>query len=353
MAKIVEVRNSTAEFLTFVAANKEEGVQVVYKDETIWATQAAMGELFGCSSDNIGVHLKNIYTEGELLEAATTEKISVVQLEGSRNVNREPTFYNLDAIISVGYRVSSIRATQFRQWCTFILRQYAIRGYVIDRKRMENGSFIGEDYFEHLLAEIREIRLSERRLYLKLTDIYATSIDYNKDAPTTRLFYKQIQNKMHYAVHQHTAAELIVERASADKEHMGLTTWENAPDGRIVKTDVSIAKNYLKQSELEDLGRVVTAVLEFAESRAKRHIPMTMEDWAKRIDSYLSSDERPLLDNAGTVSHEYAKEYAETEFERYRIIQDRLFRSDFEKMQLEGGDLPELPLEGTTEGECF
>ncbi len=349
MAKIIEVRNSTAEFLTFVAANKEDGVQVVYKDETIWATQAAMGELFGVEAKTIGFHLQNIFNEGELQQDRTTQKIGVVQLEGYRNVNREPTFYNLDAIISVGYRVSSIRATQFRQWCTYILRQYAIRGYVLDRKRMENGSFIGEDYFEHLLAEIREIRLSERRLYLKLTDIYATSVDYNKDAPTTRLFYKQIQNKMHYAVHQHTAAELIVERADADKEHMGLTTWENAPDGKIVKTDVSIAKNYLRQSELEDLGSVVTAVLEFAESRAKRHIPMTMEDWAKRIDTYLSSDERPLLDNAGTVSHEYAKEYAETEFERYRIIQDRLFRSDFEKMQLEGGNLPELPLEGMTE----
>ena len=345
MAKIIEVRNSTAEFLTFVAANKEDGVQVVYKDETIWATQAAMGELFGVETKTIGFHLQNIFNEGELQQDRTTQKIGVVQLEGYRNVNREPTFYNLDAIISVGYRASSIRATQFRQWCTYILRQYAIRGYVLDRKRMENGSFIGEDYFEHLLAEIREIRLSERRLYLKLTDIYATSIDYNKDAPTTRLFYKQIQNKMHYAVHQHTAAELIVERADADKEHMGLTTWENAPDGKIVKTDVSIAKNYLRQSELQDLGSVVTAVLEFAESRAKRHIPMTMEDWAKRIDAYLSSDERPLLDNAGTVSHEYAKEYAETEFERYRIIQDRLFRSDLEKMQLEGGNLPELPLE--------
>ena len=345
MAKIVEVRNSNAEFLTFVAANKEEGVQVVYKDETIWATQAAMGELFGVEAKTIGFHLQNIFNEGELQQDRTTQKIGVVQLEGSRNVNREPTFYNLDAIISVGYRVSSIRATQFRQWCTYILRQYALRGYVLDRKRMENGSLIGEDYFEHLLAEIREIRLSERRLYLKLTDIYATSIDYNKDAPTTRLFYKQIQNKMHYAVHQHTAAELIVERADASKEHMGLTTWENAPDGKIVKTDVSIAKNYLKHSELDDLGSVVSAVLEFAESRAKRHIPMTMEDWSKRIDAYLSSDERPLLDNAGTMSHEYAKEYAETEFERYRIIQDRLFRSDFEKMQLEGSNMPELPME--------
>lgn len=239
--------------------------------------------------------------------------------------------YKLDAIIAVGYRVNSIRATQFRQWATSVLRQFAIRGYVLDKKRMENGTFLGEDYFEHLLAEIREIRLSERRFYQKLTDIYATSMDYNKDAPTTRMFFKRIQNKMHYAVHGRTAAELIVERADADKEHMGLTTWENAPDGKIVKTDVSIAKNYLKEMELEDMGRIVTAVLEFAESRAKRHIPMTMEDWAKRIDAYLSSDERPLLDNSGSVSHEEAVLHAETEFERYRIVQDRLFQSDFDK----------------------
>ena len=213
-----------------------------------------------------------------------------------------------------------------------------------DKKRMENGSVIGEDYFEHLLAEIREIRLSERRFYQKLTDIYATAIDYNKDAPTTRLFYRRIQNKMHYAVHQHTAAELIVERADAKKEHMGLTTWENAPNGKIVKTDVSIGKNYLKESELEDMGRIVTAVLEFAESRAKRHIPMTMEDWAKRIDAYLASDERPLLMDAGAVSHEYAKEYAETEFEKYRILQDRLFSSDFDKLN-NNGEMPELPFD--------
>jgi len=345
MSKLLEIRNSTAEFLTFVAANQEDGVQVVYLEDTIWATQAAMGELFDVSPKTINEHLSNIFNEGELIKDRTIRKIQVVQLEGERKINREPMFYNLDAIISVGYRVSSIRATQFRQWCTYILRQYALRGYVLDRKRMENGSFINEDYFEHLLAEIREIRLSERRLYLKLTDIYATSIDYNKDAPTTELFYKRIQNKMHYAVHQHTAAELIVERADANKEHMGLTTWENAPDGKIVKTDVSIAKNYLKQNELEDMGRIVTAVLEFAESRAKKHIPMTMEDWAKRIDAYLSSDERPLLDDAGTVSHEYAKEYAETEFERYRVVQDRLFQSDFEKLQPTGGTMPALPLE--------
>ena len=340
MAKRREIRNSTAEFLIFQIEGKEQGIEVFYKDKTVWCTQKAMGMLFDCTSDNISVHLQNIYDTDELKKEATTEKISVVRREGNRDVNRTLQFYNLDAIISVGYRVNSIRATQFRQWATSVLREYAIRGYVLDRKRMENGTFLDEDYFEHLLAEIREIRLSERRFYQKLTDIYATSMDYNKDAPTTRLFFKRIQNKMHYAVHGRTAAELIVDRADAEKEHMGLTTWENAPDGKIVKTDVSIAKNYLKQMELEDMGRIVTAILEFAESRAKRHIPMTMEDWAKRIDAYLSSDERPLLDNAGSVSHEEAVLHAETEFEKYRIVQDRLFQSDFDKY------LGELPFEG-------
>lgn len=337
------IRNSTAEFLIFQAEEKEQGVEVYYKDDNIWATQKAMSTLFDCSTDNIGLHLKNVYDTGELTQEATAEKISVVRREGNRDVNRTLQFYSLDAIIAVGYRVNSIRATQFRQWATAVLRQFAIRGYVLDKKRMENGTFLGEDYFEHLLAEIREIRLSERRFYQKLTDIYATSMDYNKDAPTTRKFFKCIQNKMHYAVHGRTAAELIMLRADADKEHMGLTMWENGPDGKIVKTDVSIAKNYLKQNELEDMGRIVTAVLEFAESRAKRHIPMTMEDWAKRIDAYLSSDERPLLDNAGNVSHEEAVLHAETEFEQYRIIQDRLFQSDFDKymeaLPLEPGDL--------------
>lgn len=327
MAKRKEIRNSTAEFLIFQAEDKGQGIEVIYKDESVWCTQKAMATLFDCSTDNVGLHLKNIFASGELIKDSVTEKISATASDGKNYLTQ---FYNLDAIISVGYRVNSIRATQFRQWATSVLRQYAIRGYVIDRKRMENGTFLGEDYFEHLLAEIREIRLSERRFYQKLTDIYATSMDYNKDAPTTRLFFQRIQNKMHYAVHQHTAAELIVERADADKEHMGLTTWENAPHGKIVKTDVSIAKNYLKEVELEDMGHIVSAVLDFAESRAKRRIPMTMEDWAKRIDAYLNSDERPLLDSAGTVSAEQAKAYAETEFEKYRIIQDRLFRSDFD-----------------------
>ena len=331
MAKKFEIRNSTAEFLIFQIEGKEDGVQVVYHKESVWCTQKAMAQLFDCSSDNIGLHLKNIYETGELTQEATTENFSVVQTEGERQVNRSLKFYNLDAIISVGYRVNSTKATQFRQWCTFILRQFAIRGYVIDKKRMENGSFIGEDYFEHLLAEIREIRLSERRFYQKLTDIYATAIDYNRDAPTTRLFFKKVQNKMHYAVHGHTAAELIIERANAEKEHMGLTTWENAPDGKIVKPDVSIAKNYLKESELEDMGRIVNSFLDLAEDMAKRHIPMTMEGWAKRIDRFLDLTDRPVLTDAGHVSAEQAKEYAETEFEKYRVIQDKLFQSDFDR----------------------
>lgn len=331
MAKKFEIRNSTAEFLIFQIEGKEDGVQVVYHNESVWCTQKAMAQLFDCSSDNIGLHLKNIYETDELTHEATTENFSVVQNEGERKVNRKLKFYNLDAIISVGYRVNSTRATQFRQWCTFILRQFAIRGYVIDKKRMENGSFIGEDYFEHLLAEIREIRLSERRFYQKLTDIYATSIDYNRDAPTTRLFFKKVQNKMHYAVHGHTAAELIIDRANAEKEHMGLTTWENAPNGKIVKPDVSIAKNYLKDSELEDMGRIVNSFLDLAEDMAKRHIPMTMEDWAKRIDKFLDLTNRPVLTDAGHISAEQAKEYAETEFEKYRVIQDKLFQSDFDR----------------------
>ena len=340
MSKQLQIRNSTAEFLIFQAEDKAEGVQVFYKDESIWATQKAMAMLFDCSTDNIGVHLKNIFESGELQQEATTEKISVVQIEGNRQVSRQVQFYKLDAIISVGYRVNSRRATQFRQWCTAVLRQFAIRGYVIDRKRMENGAFISEDYFEYLLAEIREIRLSERRFYQKITDIYATAIDYNPDAPTTREFFAKVQNKMHYAVHGHTAAELILERADADKEHMGLTTWEHAPKGKILKPDVSIAKNYLKEVELESMGRIVNGFLEVAEDMAKRHIPMTMEDWAKRIDKFLDTTERPILNDAGQVSAEQAKEYAESEFEKYRVIQDRIFESDFDRLEL-----PTLPFD--------
>ncbi len=350
MAKKFEIRNSTAEFLIFQLEGKEDGIQVVYKDETIWATQKAIAELFDVGVPAISKHLKNIFESGELQMEVVVSKMEITTEHGAiegKKQTKEVSLYNLDAIISIGYRVNSIRATQFRQWCTYVLRQFAIRGYVIDKKRMENGTFIGEDYFEHLLAEIREIRLSERRFYQKLTDIYSTAIDYNKDAPTTRQFFKKVQNKMHYAVHGHTAAELIVKRADAQKEHMGLTTWENAPDGKIVKPDVSIAKNYLNELELEDMGRLVNSVLDMAERMAKRHIPMTMEDWAKRIDIILEAGGDAILTNAGNITAEFAKTFAESEFEKYRIIQDHLFSSDFDRFNDEGL----LPLDFKPDGE--
>lgn len=304
---------------------------MVYKDETIWCTQKAMATLFDVDKSGISRHIKKILSDGELSTDTTVAKIATVVNRGIRGeVEDELEYYNLDMVIAVGYRVNSRRATQFRQWCTFVLRQYAIRGYVIDKKRMENGSFIGVDYFEQLLEEICEIRLSERNFYQKLTDIYATAIDYNRDAPTTRDFFKKVQNKMHYAVHGHTAAELIVERADADKEHMGLTTWAKAPNGKIIRSDVSVAKNYLKQNELQVLGRLVNAYLDIAKDMAERHIPMTMEDWAKRIDKFLDATNRDILQGAGSTTAEYAKQYAESEFEKYRVIQDRLFRSDFD-----------------------
>ena len=328
MKKELQIRNSTVEFLTFVLDGKEDGVQILYKDETIWATQKAMAVLFEVGVPAISKHLKNIFDEGELAESSVISKMETTASDGKVYKTQ---YYSLDAVISVGYRVNSLRATQFRQWTTNIIRQFAIKGYVIDKKRMENGTFIGQDYFEHLLAEIREIRLSERRFYQKLTDIYSTAIDYSSDAATTKLFFKKIQNKIHYAVHGHTAAELIVERASAEKEHMGLTTWENAPDGKIVKPDVSVAKNYLNELELEDMGRLVNAVLDMAERMAKRHIPMTMEDWSKRMDIILEASGDAVLDDTGQISAEYAKNFAESEFEKYRIIQDRLFESDFDR----------------------
>jgi len=326
------IRNSTAEFLIFQVQSQADGIEVMYRDETLWLTQKAMSILFDVGVPAISKHLKNIFEDGELNDDSVISKMETTAADGKTYLTQ---YYSLDAIISVGYRVNSTRATQFRQWATAVLRQFAIRGYVIDKKRMENGAFLTVDYFEHLLAEIREIRMSERRLYQKVTDLYATAIDYNRDAPTTKRFFAMVQNKLHFAIHGHTAAELIVERADAEKEHMGLTTWENAPSGKIVKTDVSIAKNYLKGQELESLGRIVNAFLDLAEERAKRHIPMTMEDWAGYIDKFLSMDDRPLLTDSGSVSAAKAKLYAEAEFEKYRIVQDRLFKSDFDR-EIEG-----------------
>lgn len=323
----VRLRNSTAEFLTFAYQTGGDGVEVRVENGTIWLSQKNMGELFMTSSDNIGLHLKNIFKEGELIAALVTEEFSVTATDGKNYTVRH---YNLDAIIAVGYRVNSKRATAFRQWATGVLRDYTLRGYVMDRKRMENGAFLGEDYFERLLEEIREIRLSERRFYQKITDIYSTAMDYDREAPITKEFFAKVQNKMHYAVHGHTAAELIVKRAEHTKERMGLTTWAKAPEGKILKSDVVVAKNYLTEAEFSDLGRIVNAYLELAESRANRRVAMTMEDWAKRLDIFLSADEREVLQDAGRISAEIAREHAEGEFEKYRVIQDRLFQSDFD-----------------------
>lgn len=325
------IRNSTAEFLIFTGQAGEQSIEARYEDETLWLSQKLMAELFGVDVRTVSEHLKNIFASQELAPEATIRKFRIVQQEGQREVSRAVDFYSLDAIISVGYRVNSIRATQFRQWATGVLREFAIKGYVLDRQRMENGSFLDEDYFERLLAEIREIRLSERRFYQKITDIYATSVDYNKDAPTTKAFFAKVQNKLHYAIHGHTAAELIRKRADSSKPHMGLTSWASAPEGKILKTDVAVAKNYLTKDELDSLGRIVNAYLELAEDRARRKIPMSMEDWSKRLDAFLEFDEREVLQNSGKISAKLAQTHAESEFEKYRIVQDRLFESDFDK----------------------
>ena len=322
------IRNSTAEFLIFTSQSGEQSIEARYEDETIWLSQKLIAHLFSVSVPTINEHLKNIFASQELNEEAVIRDFRITATDGKSYNTKH---YNLDAIISVGYRVNSLRATQFRQWATNILKDFAIKGYVIDKERMENGIFLGEDYFEHLLQEIREIRLSERRFYQKITDIYATSVDYNKDAPITHDFFAKVQNKLHYAIHGHTAAELIRERANSSKEKMGLTSWRNAPEGKILKSDVSVAKNYLNKEELDALSRIVNAYLELAEARAMRKIPMTMEDWAKRLDMFLEFDDRNVLKDAGKITAKIAKNYAESEFEKYRITQDRLFQSDFDK----------------------
>jgi hypothetical protein len=322
------IRNSTAEFLIFTQQAGESGIEVHYEDGSIWLTQKLIAELFDVAIPTINEHLKNIFESQELDQNSVIRKFLTTATDGK---NYNTLFYNLDAIISVGYRVNSKRATQFRQWATQVLHEFALKGFVLDKKRLENGSFLGEDYFEQLLAEIREIRLSERRFYQKITDIYATSVDYNKSAPTTRDFFAKVQNKLHYAIHGHTAPELVLQRADSNKPHMGLTSWDDSPKGKILKTDVSVAKNYLTAEELDSLGRIVNAYLELAEDRAKRKIPMTMEDWAKRLDKFLEFDERDVLQNAGKISAKIAKDHAESEFEKYRIIQDRLFESDFDR----------------------
>lgn len=330
--KNLMIRNSTAEFLTFELQSKQDSIEVRYEDETIWLTQRMMSELFDVSTKTINEHLQNIYASGELDREATTRKFRIVQTEGTRQVNREVDHYNLDAVISVGYRVNSIKATEFRRWATQVLKQFAIRGYVIDKKRMENGAFLGADYFERLLEEIREIRLSERRFYQKITDIYATSVDYDKNSPMSKQFFATVQNKLHYAITGHTAMELLTLRADSKKPNMGLTSWEGSPDGKILASDVKVAKNYLTKDELDSLGRIVSAFLDLAEDFAKRKVPMTMKDWATRLDGFLQLTGREILQNAGKVSKKDAMLFAESEFEKYRLIQDKLYKSDFDKL---------------------
>lgn len=329
--KKLQIRNSTADFLVFTKQSGENGIEVRVHDENVWLTQKAMAQLFDCTADNISLHLKNIFSIGELDEASVTEKSSATASDGKKYLMK---FYNLDAIISVGYRINSIRATQFRQWATQVLKTFAVQGYVLDKKRLENGQIFDEDYFEHLLDEIREIRASERKFYQKITDIYSTAVDYSPTAATSKEFFATVQNKLHYAIHKHTAAEIIVERADHRKEYMGLTTWKNAPDGKIVRADVSVAKNYLTMPEMNDLNQFVSMYLDYAERQAKRKIPMTMEDWSKKLDVFLEFNEEEILKNKGKVSAEIAKSFAESEFEKYRTSQDRLYQSDFDKLVL-------------------
>ena len=330
--KTLTIRNSTAEFLIFETQAKQDSIEVRYEGDTLWLTQKMMAALFDVTNKTVSEHLINVFESGELDREATVRNFRIVQMEGTRQVTRSIDHYNLDAVISVGYRINSVRATQFRRWATQVLKQYAITGYVLDRKRMENGAFLGEDYFERLLEEIREIRLSERRFYQKVTDLFATSLDYDKNSPLAKLFFSTVQNKLHFAVTGKTAAELIAARADSAQEHMGLTSWENAPDGKILRTDVVVAKNYLEKEELESLGRIVSAFLDIAEDYARRKIPLTMEDWSKRVDRYLEMTDYPILTSAGKISAAAAKEFAQSEFEKYRITQDRLFVSDFDKL---------------------
>jgi hypothetical protein len=330
--KKIQIRNSTAEFLIFTAQAGENGIEVRLEDETVWLTQKLMAALFEVSVPTINEHLANLYKHCEIEATATLRKFRIVQTEGSRQVGRDVDFYNLDAIIAVGFRVHSLRATQFRQWATGILRDFAIRGYVLDKERLKNGAIFNEAYFDNLLAEIREIRASERRFYQKITDIYATALDYSLEAEATQAFFAAVQNKLHFAIHGHTAAELIVNRADSTKEKMGLTTWRNAPKGKILKPDVVVAKNYLTEKELKALERIVTMYLDYAEDQAERRIPMTMADWEQKLNAFLQFNQRDLLDHPGKVTAEIAKSFAESEFEKYRIIQDHLFESDFDRL---------------------
>lgn len=327
----LQIRNSTAEFLIFTKQAGEDGIEVRVAEGTVWLTQKLMAVLFDVTVPTINEHLSNLYSQKEIGKEATIRKFRIVQKEGGREVARDVEFHNLDAIIAIGFRTNSARAIQFRQWATTVLHDYAIRGYVLDKERLKNGAFFSKEYFEDLLAEIREIRASERNFYQKITDIYSTAVDYSADSETTKAFFATVQNKLHFAIHGHTAAELITQRANSAKDKMGLTSWKHSPHGKILKPDVSVAKNYLTEKELSSLNRFVTMYLDYAESQAERKIPMTMEDWSKKLNAFLQFNEQEILDNPGKVSQKVAKAFAESEFDKYRIVQDRLFESDFDR----------------------
>ena len=333
----ITIHSSAAEYLTYVAAvgDNADSMEIRYEEENIWLTQKMMAQLYDVDVRTINEHIKKIISDGELTETATIRKFRIVQTEGSRQVNREVIHYNLQMIIAVGFKVNNDRAVRFRKWSGQIVKDYTIQGWTMDKERLKKGHMFTDEYFERQLQAIREIRLSERKFYQKITDLYATAFDYDKDAKTTRQFFQTVQNKMHFAVHRHTAAELIEERADADKEHMGLTTWDAAPDGKIVKSDVSIAKNYLSDKEMSYMERIVSLYLDYAELQAERQIPMSMEDWAKRLDGFLEFNGNEILTGAGKISAEQAKLHAETEFEKYRIVQDRMFMSDYDRFLLE------------------
>lgn len=333
----IAIHSSAAEYLTYAASigDNADSIEMRYEDENIWLTQRMMAQLYDVSLPTINEHIKKIYDDSELVEEATIRKFRIVQTEGTRQVNREVIHYNLQMIIAVGFKVNNERAVRFRKWSGQIVKDYTIQGWTMDKERLKKGHMFTDEYFERQLENIREIRLSERKFYQKITDLYATAFDYDKDAGTTRRFFQTVQNKMHWAVHRHTAAELIVERANAEKEHMGLSTWEAAPNGKIVKADVSIAKNYLSDKEMSYMERIVSLYLDYAELQAERHIPMSMEDWAKRLDGFLEFNGSEILTGAGKISAEQAKLHAETEFEKYRIVQDRLFMSDYDKFLME------------------
>ena len=337
--KEITIRSSAAEYLTFVAAagDDKNSVEVRYEDENIWITQKMLAVLYEVETNTINYHIKKIFEDSELSEDSVIRNFRITASDGK---SYDTKHYNLQMIIAVGFKVNSERAVQFRKWVNFIAKEYTIKGYAMDDERLKNdGSILTKKYFEEQLERIREIRSSERKFYQKITDIYATAIDYDRDAKSTKRFYATVQNKMHYAIHGHTAAELIVERADSTKEHMGLTTWQDAPNGKIKKSDVTVAKNYLSEKELGQLNRMVSAYLDFAENMANRHIPLTMEDWEKRLNSFIEMFEYGLLEDAGKVTAEIAKLHAETEFEKYRIVQDRLFESDFDRFIAQTGAL--------------